>query len=107
MLERFFGVMSSDEVEARGVFRDSNGMRLNIEDGPKGWTIIWADYSTTFKDVNETTERNFEEAYDSATKSVGPLKIMEILSDRIAVNISEKALLRFRKVKNETPCFHT
>lgn len=90
MSERFFGLMKSDDVKADGAFRDSCGLHMEIEAGPKGWTIIWADFSTTFKDAEQETEVNFKEAYDCANKAVGPLEIVEKLSTKNVVDLVRK-----------------
>lgn len=90
MSERFLGLMKSDDVKANGAFRDSCGLHLEIEAGPKGWTIIWADFSTTFKDIEQETEFNFKEAYDCANKAVGPLEIVEKLSTKNVVDLVRK-----------------
>ena len=70
-----FGAMPLHEVEIMKVFNDDNNLTVVIQAGPKGWTIIWADYSTTYSDVNNTSENNFAEAYNTAVEMVGPLKL--------------------------------
>lgn len=61
-MKRMFGMMPSADVELEKSYRDRNGLRVTIQAGPKGWTIIWADGGTTYKDVEATTEENFAEA---------------------------------------------
>lgn len=90
MPERFLGLMKSDDVKANGAFRDPRGLHIEIEAGPKGWTIVWADFSTTFKDVEQETELNFKEAYDCANEAVGPLEIVEKLSTKNVVDLVRK-----------------
>lgn len=73
-MNRFFGMMPAAYVEKCKEFRDSNNLSVTIEAGPKGWTIIWADRSTDYLDVDDTTENNFKCAYDFAVGYVGPLR---------------------------------
>ena len=72
-MKRCFGMMPVEEVFIRGRYKDTCGLPVMIEAGPRGWTIIWADYSADYKDVEDTTENNFKTAYDTAIESVGPL----------------------------------
>lgn len=72
-MDRFMGLMPCDEVEKYRTFKDSNGFLISIEAGPKGWSIIWADQSVDYADVNDTTENNFNKAYKVAEQAVGSL----------------------------------
>lgn len=73
-MRRFCGVMPISCVELVKNFRDMSHYNVTIEAGPKGWTIIWADYSTDYGDEDDTTENNFKKAYDMAVNQVGPLR---------------------------------
>ena len=70
---RFFGKMPIECVEIFKIFKDSTNMQIAIEAGPKGWTIIWADFSTDYCDEDDTSENNFKKAYDKAVEAVGSL----------------------------------
>lgn len=72
-MNRFFGLMPSQDVEKYSTFKDSSGLLICIEAGPKGWSIIWADQSVDYGDVTDTTENNFNRAYDIAVQAVGNL----------------------------------
>lgn len=72
-MNRFFGMMPASEVEISRRFKDSSNLSVSIEAGPNGWTIIWADHSTNYSDVCDTSENNFAKAYDTAVNIVGPL----------------------------------
>jgi len=61
-MNRFFGMMPSSEVEKEKTYKDSVGMNIKIQAGPKGWTILYADSSSEYRDVEASTEENFEEA---------------------------------------------
>lgn len=76
MIKRFFGVMSVDDIERMALIRDVNGLYISIEAGPKGYSIIWADHSVDYEDIDDTTEKNFIKAYNIIDKAVGPLEIV-------------------------------
>jgi hypothetical protein len=75
-MKRFFGMMPSDEIKKEKHYKDDLGLRITIQAGPHGWTIMYADSSSEFKDVDSTTNENFKTAYDIATKNLG--KLIEI-----------------------------
>jgi hypothetical protein len=72
-MKRFFGLMPANEVEIRHSYKDKYGFNITIEASSKGWTILWADYSTTFADIDDTAENNFQKAYDEAVSCIGKL----------------------------------
>jgi hypothetical protein len=67
-MNRFFGMMPSSEIEISKSFKDENGLEITIDAGPHGWTIIYADYSTKYEDVDDTAENNFNKAFSILTK---------------------------------------
>lgn len=72
-MKRFFGMMPVDEIEIEKVYKDSLGMSVTIQAGPNGWTVIWADKGTNYKDEAQGTEKNFAEAFETAAKALGEL----------------------------------
>ena len=63
-MDRFFGMMPSKEIKLSKSYDDGHGMHIRIDAGPNGWTVIWADGGTNYKDNVGTTEENFQVAYD-------------------------------------------
>lgn len=61
-MNRMFGMMPRNEVEKEKWYLDDVDLQIGVQAGPHGWTIMWADNSTTYKDINATTEENFNEA---------------------------------------------
>lgn len=61
-MRRFFGMMPASEVKLSKTYVDGIGLKITIQAGPNGWTIMYADSSSEYKDVEATTEENFEEA---------------------------------------------
>ena len=72
-MERFCGMMPPDCIEIEKRFKDQNGLRVTIEAGQEGWTLIWADCSVDYVDDNDTSENNFQKAYEMAVREAGPL----------------------------------
>ena len=63
-MQRFFGMMPSSEVEVQRIYRDSpGGLRVILQAGPNGWSLIFADGSSQFKDEPLGTEENCQNAY--------------------------------------------
>ena len=52
----------SSEVQISKTYKDRNGRKVIIDAGKNGWTIMWADHSSDYKDVEDTAENNFQEA---------------------------------------------
>lgn len=72
-MNRMFGMMPSAEIEIEKTYKDESGLKVRIQAGKNGWTIIWADGGTTYKDEVHTAEENFNIALEQATKDVGEL----------------------------------
>ena len=65
-MKRFFGMMPSSEVTLEKTYKDNGGLRIRLQAGPHGWTVIYADGGTEYKDVDATPEENLEAAYQQA-----------------------------------------
>lgn len=61
-MNRFFGMMPTDEINRESRF-DVGGRIVTIQAGENGWTIIYADGSTEYEDVQATTDANFDSAF--------------------------------------------
>lgn len=72
-MKRFFGMMPNSEIKIEKHYKDDNGYKITIQAGTHGWTIIYADSSSEFKDVDNTTDENFKTAYDIAKNELGIL----------------------------------
>lgn len=61
-MKRFMGMMPSDEIEKTVSFKEKLGT-ITIDAGPNGWTIIYPDGSTIWKDNEGAgTEENYKVA---------------------------------------------
>jgi hypothetical protein len=72
-MKRFFGMMPVKEIERTEEFMDDLGFSVRIDAGPNGWTVRFADMSSSYKDESIGTEANFKNAYDTAVAAVGKL----------------------------------
>lgn len=70
---RFMGAMLAYEVEICKSYRDDNNLKIIIEAGKHGWTVIYADYSTEFQECEDIPENNFNKAYKRAEMNLGRL----------------------------------
>ena len=61
-MKRFMGMMPSDEVEINKRVKDKYGMGITIQSGKNGWTILYADSSSEYENVESTAEGNFNAA---------------------------------------------
>lgn len=77
-MRRLFGMMPSAEIKIEKTYKDSNGLKVRIQAGENGWTIVWADGGTSYKDEVHTAEENFNIALDQATKEIGELTECEV-----------------------------
>ena len=86
-MKRMFGLMPSNEVDKRKWYKDKLGLRIGIEAGKKGWTILWADGGTIYKDNIATVEDNFNEAYKKLTSMEGFEDIKEESREEICEEV--------------------
>lgn len=57
------GIMPSEEVKKRKRIKVGQGqLTIEIQAGENGWTLIFADLSTEYKDVVDTVDNNFNAA---------------------------------------------
>jgi hypothetical protein len=63
-MNRFMGMMPSSDVKKEKTFKvGDDQLRVTLQAGEKGWTILFADSSSQYKDVEDTTENNFNSAF--------------------------------------------
>ncbi len=80
-MKRMFGLMPSNEVKLTKTFIDDMGLKIIVQSGEHGWTIIFADQSTEFKDEDDTVENNFNKAYNILKTKFNHLVEVEISDD--------------------------
>ena len=76
-MRRLFGLMPSAEIEISKRYKDNDDKIIVIEAGKNGWTILYADASTEYEDVEATAEENFEKAFNVAKDALGELTPIE------------------------------
>lgn len=67
-MQRFMGMMPSSYIEINKDFRSASGLKVHIDAGPEGWTVIYADGSTNYEDNVATAQENYERAYAVASE---------------------------------------
>lgn len=72
-MKRFFGMMPSSEIKKEKCYKDKYGYKIRIQSGLNGWTIIYADSSTDFRDITNSVDENFNDAYNLAVARLGNL----------------------------------
>ncbi len=70
---RFCGMMPSSDIEKQEIFKDMSNLKIIIQAGVNGWTIIYADGSTDYMDKVDTVDDNFNEALAVAQSCLGKL----------------------------------
>lgn len=60
-MKRFAGMMPREEIKKEKHYKCEDGTII-AQAGPNGWTVIWADNGTNYKDNVATTEENFQQA---------------------------------------------
>lgn len=73
-MKRFFGMMPSSEIKMQKTFVDNYGLKITIQAGENGWTILYADSSSKYRDVVDTTENNFNDALACLRATIGEIK---------------------------------
>ena len=56
---RLFGMMPRNEIEIERHYKDQYGMKITIQAGPHGWTVLWADGGSDYKDEDHTALYNY------------------------------------------------
>lgn len=68
-MKRFFGMMPSSEVKTEKRFKVGvSKLIITIQAGENGWTILYADSSSEYKDEIDTVENNFNKAFEVLKK---------------------------------------
>ena len=63
-------MMPSNEIEIERILVDDYGLKITIQAGPNGWTILWADGASTYKDEVHSAEENYNIALEEVKKHV-------------------------------------
>lgn len=72
-MKRFFGMKPSCEIEIEKRYADENNYKITLQAGTHGWTVLYADGSSSYKDEDDTSENNFQKAYNCAVNDIGCL----------------------------------
>ncbi|MGK0446556.1 MAG: hypothetical protein ACJA2M_000325 [Polaribacter sp.] len=62
-MDRFMGMMPSSEVKRKELFKvGTSQLVVTIQSGENGWTILYDDSSSEYKDEVNTVDKNFDNA---------------------------------------------
>lgn len=84
-MKRFMGMMPNDCIEISKDFKDENGLKVHIDAGSKGWTVIYADGSTEYQDIEGTAEENYNRAYEVAIKNLKLIPVVTKATKRVVL----------------------
>lgn len=67
-VDRFFGMMPSKEVVIEKTYDTGHGLKVTVQSGVNGWSVLYADGSSDYKDVEDTPKNNFDKAFSHMSK---------------------------------------
>lgn len=76
MIRRFFGLLCAADATIQKSYLTKDKASVFIQASRYGWTIIYDDYTVTFKDEDLCDVVNFEHAYKVAVATVGELRYL-------------------------------
>ena len=53
-------MMPTEEIRKERHYKCKDGGTIIVQAGPNGWSVIWSDHGSNFKDNEATTEENFQ-----------------------------------------------
>lgn len=74
---RFFGLMPSSCVKKQTVFVDEYGEKIIIQAGDEGWSIIYQNGASQYKDFEASTIENFNYAYEIVKSKFNNLTVKD------------------------------
>ena len=68
-MKRLFGLMPVDEVTIEKKYKTDFGI-VTIQAGSNGYSVIFGDNSSQYKDIVDSAEKNFQRAYEIAKEVI-------------------------------------
>ncbi len=106
MMNRFRGMMPAEEIKISRVFDDDNGMRVRIDAGPHGWTIGYADLSTQYQDIDDSSENNFAAARDVLRERFPNAREIRNPESYVAQSMKDKGYAYFVQMEDDDRCLY-
>lgn len=76
-MKRFMGMMPSKDVDKEQNFKVGTlKLKVTIQSGSKGWTILYADGSSEYEDVEDTVENNYNKAFTILNKRFSDINLI-------------------------------
>lgn len=63
-MKRFMGMMPVSEIKIEKIYKDELGFKIIVQAGKHGWTILYADGSSMYDDIDDIPENNLKRALD-------------------------------------------
>lgn len=60
MMRRFMGMMPVSEIKIEKIYKADLGFEIIVQAGKHGWTIVYADGSSMYDDIDNTPEDNLQ-----------------------------------------------
>lgn len=76
-MNRFMGMMPASEIKIEKIYKDDLGFNIIVQAGEHGWTILYADYSSMYDDVDNTPEDNLKLALKKLKTHIHSFKEIE------------------------------
>lgn len=71
-MNRFMGMMPSSEIKKEETFKvGMSQLKVTIQAGKNGWTILYADGSSDYEDIVDTIDNNFKKALNILENNFG------------------------------------
>lgn len=73
-MNRFMGMMPSSEIDKEETFKVGiSQLKVTIQAGKNGWTILYADSSSDYEDTVDTVDNNFKKALNVLKNNFGDI----------------------------------
>jgi hypothetical protein len=59
------GMMPVSEIKIEKIYKDKLGFKITVQAGNHGWTILYADGSSMYDDIDNTPEDNLQLALET------------------------------------------
>ena len=78
-MKRFMGMMPKNEIKIEKKYEDDFGFSIIVQAGEHGWSILYADGSATYDDIDNTSEDNLKLALKELSAHIYSFKEIKII----------------------------
>lgn len=73
-MKRVMGMMPVNEVKIEKIYKDDIGFKIIVQAGERGWSILYADGSSMYDDIDNTPEDNLNLALEELRTHIHSFK---------------------------------